>query len=298
MVISVITFSLMRVTPGDPVRIMMGNDSNPQLEAAIRAELRLDQPVIVQYVEWLGGAVRGDLGRSIRTREPVSKLIGDRIGVTLSLAVLSMVAALGIAIVVGVLAASRRNSLVDHVSMLLATIAWSVPNFVVAMLLIVVVAVQLRLLPITGSGAFFADPGGTWRSYVMPVTALTLSRAAVMARMVRSGLLEVLRRDYMRTAVAKGLPRRDVLLHHALRNALLPVVTIAAINFGYLLGGAVVVEQVFGLAGVGSLLVGAVYARDFPVIQGVTMLAAVSFVAANLAADLAYAVIDPRIRYT
>lgn len=296
-IISLIVFALIRVTPGDPVRIMMGNDSNPELERAIRKELRLDLPIHAQYGEWMLGLLRGDFGKSIRTREPVVRLIADRLPVTLSLAIVAMALAVAMAVPIGLAAASHRNSPLDYSLMLLTTLAWSVPNFVVAILLILVVAVNLRWLPISGTGNLFSDPLGSWRYFLMPTLALGLSRAAVMARMLRSSMLDELRREYVRTAVAKGVARGPVLWRHVLRNSLMPVVTVAAINFGYLLGGAVVIEQIFGLAGTGTLLVQAVFARDFPVIQAVTLLAAVAFVSVNLLADIIYGVLDPRIRY-
>ena len=296
-VISVIVFGLIRVTPGDPVRIMMGNDSNPELERAIREELRLDQPIHVQYGEWLLGFLRGDFGKSIRTREPVVRLVAERLPVTLSLAIVAMVLAIAMALPVGIVAASNRNSPIDYGLMFLTTVAWSVPNFVVAILLIVVVAVNLRWLPISGTGNLFSDPLGSWRYFLMPTVALGLSRAAVMTRMLRSSMLDELQREYVRTAIAKGVGRGPMLRRHVLRNSLMPVVTVAAINFGYLLGGAVVIEQIFGLAGTGTLLVQAVFARDFPVIQAVTLMAALAFVGVNLLADVTYGVLDPRIRY-
>lgn len=296
-IVSIIIFALLRVTPGDPVQIMMGNDTNPELERSIRHDLHLDEPLPVQYLQWIGGIVlHGDLGHSIRTREPVLNLLGSRILTTLSLAIASMIAALIIAIPIGVLAATHHNSPVDYGLMFISTLAWSIPNFVVAILLVVVVSVHFGWLPISGSGNLFTDPLGSWRYFLMPVASLGISRAAVMGRMLRSSLLEVLRRDYIRTASAKGLRTRTVLIRHALKNALLPVITIAAINFGYLLGGAVVVEQIFGIAGIGSLLIQAVFARDFPVIQGIALLTAVTFIVVNLVADFLYGVFDPRIR--
>lgn len=295
-IVSIIIFSLLRVTPGDPVQIMMGSNSDPALEASIRHQLHLDEPLPVQYAEWIGGIAHGDLGRSIRTREPVLNLIAGRLLTTLSLAVAAMILSLVVAIPVGVLAATHHNSPLDYGLMFVATLAWSIPNFVVAILLVVVVSVHFGWLPISGSGNLFTDPAGSWRYFLMPVFSLGLSRAAVMSRMLRSSLLEVLRRDYIRTATAKGLRTRTVLIRHALKNALLPVITIAAINFGYLLGGAVVVEQIFGIAGIGSLLIQAVFARDFPVIQGIALFTAVIFIVANLLADFLYGVFDPRIR--
>jgi len=297
LIVSVIIFGLIHVTPGDPVRIMMGNDSNPILEQAIRHQLHLDEPIYTQYVQWLNGLVHANLGKSIRTQLPVATLLADRLPTTLSLALVSMILALAVAIPSGAIAAAHRNSFIDYGSMLAATVTWSVPDFVVAVLLVVVVGVGLQWLPISGSGNLFSDPLGSWRYLLMPTVALGLSRAAVMTRMLRSSILEELRRDYVRTATAKGLVRRRVLARHVLRNALTPVVTVAAINFGYLLGGTVVVEQIFGLSGIGSLLVGAVFARDFPVIQGVTFVAAATFITVNLAADVAYGALNPRIRY-
>ena len=296
LLVSVIIFALIRVTPGDPVRIMLGTDTDPTVEQALRHQLHLDEPLPAQYVQWLGGAVRGDLGRSIRSHEPVVRLLLSRLSTTLSLAVLAMLVALLIAVPVGILAATHHNSPLDYGLMFVATIFWSIPNFVIAIVLVLVVAVRLQWLPITWSDRVFSDPLHSWRYVLMPVLALGLSRAAVMARMLRSGLLEVLRQDYVRTASAKGLRHRTVIRRHALPNALIPIVTVAAINFGYLLGGTVVIEQVFNISGMGTLLLQAVSARDFPVIQGVALFTALAFIIVNFAADLAAAALNPRIR--
>jgi peptide/nickel transport system permease protein len=296
LLVTLVVFGLMHIGPGDPVASMLGSDYSAEAGDALRRQLGLDQPLAAQYGSWLAHALTGDLGMSIRSKQPVGQMVAERLPVTVSLAVLSLVVALAIAIPVGAVSAARRNSRVDYVSMAATMLGLSIPNFVLGVLLILVFAVHLRLLPISGYVEWWSRPLEAWPYYVMPVVTLGAARAAVLARQVRSGMLEVLRRDYVRTAYAKGLPRQTVLLGHALRNALVPVITLSAISFGYLLGGSIVVEQIFGLPGLGSLLVSAVLARDFPVIQSVTLLMAIFFVLASLIADALYAIADPRLR--
>jgi peptide/nickel transport system permease protein len=294
--VSVVIFGLMHLAPGDPVALILGADAPPQASEALRVRLGLDRPLPLQFVVWIGHVLVGDLGTSIRTNEPVSKMIADRFAATSTLAGMALLVSLAVAVPVGVLSAARRNTLSDYLLLSGTILGLAIPNFVLALILILTVAVRLRLLPISGYADFWSDPLDAWRFYVLPVLALAAARAAVLARMIRSTMLDVLHKEYVRTARAKGLPPSAVLLGHALRNSLMPLVTVLAINFGYLLGGSVVIEQIFGIPGLGTLLITAVLARDFPVIQGVTLVIAGVFLFTSLLADVLYTFIDPRLR--
>jgi peptide/nickel transport system permease protein len=296
-VISLIVFLLVHLVPGDPVTIMLGPMSTPELQEALTRYYGLDQPLPQQYVNWLAHVATGDLGTSIRTSEPVTKMIADRLPATAVLAVGAMVLSLLISLPAGLLAAVNRNRLIDHVVMAGSLVGFSIPNFVLAIVMVLTLGVQLRLLPIAVGSSALADPGRAVASYVMPVVALALYYMAVLARQFRSSVLDVLGRDYIRTARAKGLAETVLLRRHAIKNAVIPVITLVAINFAYLLGGAIVVEQIFIIPGIGSLLLQAAIQRDFPVLQGVTLVVAVFFIVSNLVADLLYVSMDPRIRY-
>jgi peptide/nickel transport system permease protein len=297
LVVSVVVFSLIHLTPGDPVAIMLREESDPATAAALRASLGLDRPLPVQYVTWLARAARGELGRSIRTNQPVSQAILERLPVTLTLAAAATVLALAVALPAGILSAIRRNSLGDVAGTVAALSGISLPSFWLAILLIFVFSVGLGWLPPLGWVSPLADPWGGLRSLVLPAVTLGTAMAAVVMRMTRSSLLEVLQLDFVRTARAKGLRDGRVLLHHALRNALIPVVTVVGLQAGALLGGAIITETIFALPGVGRLLVDAIFQRDFPLVQGVVLFLALNFLVVNLAVDVAYAVLDPRIRY-
>lgn len=297
LLVTLVVFTLMHLAPGDPLVNMLGEGYTPQMEQALRQRLGLDQPLPVQYVTWIGRSLVGDLGTSIRTSQPVSQMIAERFTATFTLAVLALLLALLLAIPIGVLSAANRNSPVDYIAMAGAILGLSVPNFVLAIVLILVLAVNFQLVPTTGYANLWEQPGKALPLYVMPVIALGVARAAVLARMMRASLLDVLHQDYIRTARAKGLRQRAVLVRHALRSSLIPVITVAAINFGHLLGGSVVIEQIFGFPGIGTMLVSAVLFRDFPVILGSTLTVAVLFLGASLIADILYSVVDPRIRY-
>jgi peptide/nickel transport system permease protein len=297
LVVSVVVFSLIHLTPGDPVSIMLREEADPATAAALRAALGLDRPLPVQYVVWLGRAARGELGRSIRTNQPVSEAILQRLPVTLSLAGAATMLALVIALPAGILSAVRRNSAADVAGTLVALTGVSLPNFWLAILLIFLFSVTLGWLPPLGWVSPARDFWGSLRSLVLPAVTLGAAVAAVVMRMTRSSLLEVLQLDYVRTARAKGLGEAPVLLRHALRNALVPVVTVVGLQAGALLGGAIITETIFALPGVGRLLVDAIFQRDFPVVQGVVLFLALNFLLVNLLVDLAYAGLDPRIRY-
>jgi peptide/nickel transport system permease protein len=296
-VVSVVVFSLIHLTPGDPVRIMLREEADPATVATLRHQLGLDQPLPLQYLTWLGRAVQGELGRSIRTNQPVMDAIRQRAPVTLSLAMAALLVALAIGLPAGILAALRRNSVVDVTATLVAICGVSLPSFWLAVLLILVFSLTLGWLPPLGWVSPSRDLGAWVRSLVLPSVTLGVAIAAVLMRMTRASLLEVLELEYVRTARAKGLPERRIVLGHALRNALIPVVTVVGLQAGALLGGAVITETIFALPGVGRLLVDAIFQRDFPIVQGVVLLLAVNFLVVNLLVDLTYAWLDPRIRY-
>lgn len=295
--VSVGVFSLIHLTPGDPVTIMLGEERRPEIIEQTRHELGLDQPVPVQYATWLGRVLQGDLGTSIRTKQPVSQLIAQRIPATAQLAVVSIVLALLIAIPAGVISAVKRGTVLDMATTTISLLGVAVPSFFLGILLIFLFSLTLRWLPPTGYVNLFVDPVTSMKLMVMPALTLGAGAAAVITRIARSSLLEVLDQEYVRTARAKGLREAIVVRRHALRNALIPVVTVTGLSAGHLLGGAVIVEQVFALPGLGRLAVDNIFNRDFPVVQGVVLLLAVVFLAVNFIVDLLYAALDPRIKY-
>jgi peptide/nickel transport system permease protein len=304
-VVSLVVFSLLHLLPGDPVEALLPTEElritaeeRQQIVDAIRVRYGLDDPLPVQYVRWLSRAVRGDLGRSIRTREPVSHMIRDRLPVTAQLSVLALGIAVLIAIPAGVISAVKRNSPLDLSITTMAMAGVAVPNFYLGMLLILLFTHELHWLPAPGSYvALWEDPTHSLKLMLLPAASLGLISAAVLMRLVRSSLLESLAQDYIRTARAKGLRGRVVVLRHGLRNALLPVVTVLGLQFIHLLGGTVIIEQIFALPGLGRMVVNAIRASDFPVVQGFVLFIGVVVVAGNLIVDLVYAVLDPRIRY-
>ena len=295
--ISIIVFSLMHIAPGDPVELMLGDYFTTEDADKLRRNLGLDRPLYAQYFSWVWGATHLDFGSSFHTLQPISEMIAERAPYTLFLASLSVAFALLIAIPIGIVAARHHNTMVDYTSMVGAMFGISIPNFALAVLLILALAVWTDLLPISGPGDPLNDPVGSIPYYVMPVIALGTAQLALFSRMLRSSLLEVLNQDYVRTARSKGLSERLILYRHALKNALAPVITIVAISFAQALGGSVSMEFVFGLPGLGSLLLDAINWKDFPLIQGITFVTAFFFLLANLIADLMYALVDPRIRY-
>jgi peptide/nickel transport system permease protein len=287
--VSLIVFSILTFIPGDPALQVGGLDASPEDLAAIRHQMGLDQPVHVQYLYFVGNALRGDFGKSIRTQRPVLEELRARIPNTVTLTAVAMVFAILIGTGLGILAAVRQYSLWDNLAMVVAMLGISVPIFWLGLMLMLLFAVQLRWLPTTGTG--------TALHLVLPALTLGAASAAIIARQVRSAMLEVLRQDYVRTARAKGLHVRTVVLRHALTNALIPAVTIIGLQFGYLLAGAVITETVFAWPGVGRLLVDAIKYRDFPVVQATILWLALIFSAVNLAVDLLYGYLDPRIKY-
>jgi peptide/nickel transport system permease protein len=296
LVASVLIFLGVRALPGDPALALAGEDRSPQALEEIRAKYGLDDPVPVQYARWLGQVVQGDLGTSVRTGLDVRETIVERLPVTLELAALSILVALVIGIAAGVIAAVRRGSLADYGGSLAALLGLSIPNFWLGLVLILVFAVALGVLPASGYVPFLEDPLDNLRRMVMPAIVLGTGLAAVIMRQTRASMLESLGSDYIRTARAKGLRERSVVGSHALRNSLITVVTLVGLQLGALISGAVVTEQVFVLPGFGKLTVDSVFQRDYPLIQGVVLVAAFGYVVVNLLVDILYSLIDPRIR--
>ncbi|GMA30397.1 nickel ABC transporter permease [Litorihabitans aurantiacus] len=295
--IAVVSFFMIRLVPGDVVDSILGTEyADPVLEAQMRAYYGIDQPVHVQFVQWFGGVLRGDLGVSYRTGRPVTEEILTRFPATLELTLAALVVSVAIAVPLGVLSAVRRNGAIDVTARVTSLIGLSIPNFWLGILLILVFAVHLRWLPSGGSTEFSL----TWdhlRHLILPAVTLGSSLAAVTLRMTRSSLLEVLGEDYVRTARAKGLRTRAVVGVHGLRNALIPVVTVVGIQAGALLGGTVVVEQVFSLPGLGTLVVNAIGTRDYAIVQGSVMFLAAFYVLVSLIVDIVYLYLDPRLRH-
>ncbi|HSW10920.1 MAG TPA: ABC transporter permease [Bacillota bacterium] len=309
--VSLLVFLIGHLTPGDPVALMFGLEAgaDPELMASIRRELGLDQPLHIQYLRFLGGLARGDLGRSIRTGDKVVREIQARLPATAELALSALLISVAIGVTAGVISAAYRNSGFDYASTFGALFGVSVPAFWLGLMLMYFLAVRVPLFPVSGramplvqalglslTGEFWQF-GMAARHLVLPAITLGLPSAALVARLTRSAMLEVLGQDYVRTARAKGLGERTVLYRHALRNAMIPVVTMVGLQFGFLLGGAVITESVFAWPGIGRLVVQAIQQRDFPLAQGIVMIVALIFVLVNLLVDLAYGALDPRVRY-
>jgi peptide/nickel transport system permease protein len=298
LLVSIMVFGLIHLIPGDPARVILGQEATPEAIAGLRHELGLDRPIVVQYMTWLGNVLRGDLGRSLADRTPVLDQIKLRLPVTLELTIGTFVVALLIALPAGILSATRRGSVVDYASTLLALGGLSIPSFWLAIMFILLFAVRLHWLPASGYTPFSEDPRANLAAMIMPMVATGLRESAALTRMLRSSMLEVLGTDYVRTARSKGLGEWLVVIRHALRNALVPVVTSAGLLLAGLLGGLVITETVFAIPGFGRLIVEAIYQRDFVTVQGAVLVSALLVVMINLAVDLIYALVDPRIRLT
>jgi peptide/nickel transport system permease protein len=294
--ISLIVFAGVRMIPGDPARVLAGTDADAAGLEEIREKYGLNAPLPVQYLRWIGLAVRGDLGESIRTRQSVAGTVAKKLPITLELACLSLLVAITIAIPTGVIAAVRRNTPWDVLASGVSLCGVSVPNFWLGIMLILLVSVRLGWLPASGFVPLAEDPVANVKRMLMPALVLGSGLAAVLMRQTRNAMIEVLSADYVRTARAKGLAQAAVVVRHALRNGLIPVVTILGLQMGALMSGAVVTEQIFVLPGFGRLIVEAVFTRDYPLVQGVVLITASSYVLINLLVDVSYTVLNPRIR--
>ncbi len=294
--VSIIIFGLQQLLPGDPALVMAGEERDPIALAQIRARYHLDQPVPVQYVYWVSGVVQGDLGRSMRINVPVRELVAEKLPVTLQLASMAIVIACLIGIPAGVLSAVKKNGPWDYAANALALWGLSTPNFWLGIMMILLFSVELGWLPPSGFVSPFVDFRQSIATTIMPAFVLGNAGAAVLMRHTRSAMLQVLSADYVRTARAKGLVERVVVIKHAFRNALIPVITLGALEFGQLLSGAVLTEQVFSVPGFGKLIVDAVFNRDYAVVQGVVLVTATTYIVLNLLADIAYFLVNPRMR--
>lgn len=295
-VASMVVFAVMELLPGDPARLMLGMNATAEAVAALRTQMGLDDPIAIRYLNWVGGMLVGDFGRSFTYSAPVISLIAERAVVSIPLALIALLLSTIIAIPVGIFAAARRGKMGDTVSMGAAQIGVAVPNFWFALMLVYVFAVWLQLVP---AGGFPGWGNGIWpglRALILPAVALALPQAAILARVTRSAMLEVLGEDYIRTARAKGMPRRYVLWRHALRNAMIPVLTIMGLQFAFLLAGTIIIENVFYLPGLGRLVFQAITQRDLIVVEGIVMLLVASVILINLLVDICYAIVDPRLR--
>lgn len=294
--VSLFVFALQRALPGDPFLVIAGEERDPEVIARLREIYRMDDPIFVQFFAWLGQVVQGDFGRSLRTGEPVLNLILQKLPVTIQLATASILVAICIGIPIGILAARRKGTVVDYSASAVALSGLSIPNFWFGIMLILLVSVHLKWLPASGYESIFVHPWEAIQRLIMPSFVLGNGLAAFLMRHTRSAMLEVLRSDYVRTARAKGLDEDTVVHRHALRNALVPIITLTTLLFGELLAGAVLTEQVFTIPGFGKLIVDAVFNRDYGVVQGVVLCTAIGFILMNLLADILYILVNPRLR--
>ena len=297
-IVSVLVYSLILLLPGDPVYAILGDGASPEQYQRTRVELGLDQPGYLQYLSWLRRLLSGDLGRSVVNKQPVVEAIAAGAPVTLQLSLMGMLLSILVSLPLGTLAAVHRDSSIDAAASLMALIGVCIPFFWLGLLLILLFSVALHWLPAGGFVPFAENPRANLASMLLPAITVGIGQAAVLTRQVRSAMLEVLHEDYIRTARAKGVGERFVIVRHALRNTLIPFITVVGVQIGNLLGGAVVTETIFSLPGLGRLVVGAIYQRDLPVVQVVVLLTAVAVLIANLVADVLYAYVNPRIRYT
>ncbi|KPW31128.1 ABC-transport protein, inner membrane component [Pseudomonas amygdali pv. mellea] len=294
--VSLFVFTLQKLLPGDPVLAMAGEERDPAVMEYLRDKYRLDDPIPLQYLNWVGNVLTGDLGTSLRTEQPVTTLLASKLPVTIELAVLALLIALLIGIPTGIISAVRKGTTVDYGANVVALSGISIPHFWLGILLIMIFAVKLQWLPASGFVPMGEDFGQNLKTLILPAFVLGAGLSGILMRHTRSAMLEVLRTDYVRTARAKGLFPRTVILKHALRNALMPIITLTTLLFGELLGGAVLTEQVFSIPGFGKMIVDAVFNRDYAVVQGVVLCVAIGFLILNLLADVLYRLINPRLR--
>lgn len=293
---SVVIFTIMHLIPGDPAQVYAGPDATPDALAAIRKDMGLDEPLLIQYLVWLKHVVLLDFGVSYTSKYPVIQLIQQKVGATLELAVAAALLQVTIGIPLGIIAALNQRRWIDYVISAYNSIVMAVPNFWLGILLILLLSVQFRVLPPAGRIEFLPNPAIAWKSLIMPAFSLALFASASVTRFTRAAMLEVLSEHYVRTARSKGLKEKAVIIRHALRNALIPVITVVGIQFGYLLGGAVIIESVFAWPGMGRLIMQGIGNRDYTVVQGALILFVTVFVLLNLLIDVCYAFLDPRIR--
>jgi len=296
LIISIFVFSLQKLLPGDPILAMAGEERDPAVIELLRERYRLNDPVVYQYFYWLGSVLQGDFGISLRTNQPVLELIGQKLPVTIQLALMSMFFALIIGVPIGILAAVKQNTWIDYLSNIVALSGLSIPNFWLGIMLILLVSVHLGWLPASGYESIFVDPVRSIQTMIMPSFVLGNALAATLMRHTRSAMLSVMKSDYIRTARAKGLSNWQVVFSHSFRNALLPIITLSALLFGELLAGAVLTEQIFTIPGFGKLIVDAVFTRDYAVVQGVVLCTAIGFILMNLLADVVTVLLNPRMR--
>ena len=298
LIVGTIVFFVMHLLPGDPAAMMLGPEATQEEIAALSERLGLDRPIPIQFVEWFSNIIRGDLGTSLFFQgQSVNKVVYDHFQVTLALTLFGLFLAVVFGIVVGVLAATYHNTLVDRIVMLVTSLGVAIPNFWLGLMLALLLAIMFPILPPAGYAPLSA---GLWQStkyLILPGIAIAFGQASLLARMTRANMLEVLQNDYIRTARAKGLSERVVIFKHALKNALIPTITVIGLSFANLIGGAVVTEQIFNIPGLGRLLVKSVFSRDYPVIEGIVLYIAAAWVIINLIVDLLYSLIDPRIKY-
>ena len=296
-VVALFVFLLLRLTPGDPAAILAGDNATPEQLERIRISLGLNQPLYTQFFTWVGSLLRGDLGTSLSSNQPVLRLIGQRIEPSIAVAIATIVLSVLVAVPLGVIAAWKRGTFIDRFVMGLSVVGFSVPVFVIGYVLIQIFAIDLRWLPVQGYRAIGRGFGPFFERLILPTVSLSFIYVALIARMTRASMLDVLGEDYVRTARAKGIGEAGVLLRHGLRNAAVPVITVIGSGFALLISGVVVTESVFNLPGIGRLTVDAVLSRDYPVIQGLILLTSGVYLGVNLLIDVAYTLLDPRIRY-
>lgn len=297
LLVSFMTFMLIHLIPGDPARVLLGEDATPQTVAALQHQLGLDKPIPQQFILWFWQALHGNLGDSIQLQQPVIQTLVQRLPVTLELGIASLLFSLVLAIPLGVYTATHRNGWTEWLVNITSLIGTAIPNFVLALVLIFIFAVAIRLFPPGGYSPFTDDPASNVRDLILPVIALGTGTVAGNLRQIRASMIEVLEQDYVRTARAKGLSERRVNYVHALRNSLIPLLTIVGLQVGAILGGAFVIETIFLWPGVGKLAVDSIFSKDYPVVQGVVLLAAFSYMLVNLLVDISYVFLDPRIRF-